>query len=154
MDSNRFEGALQLYMKNPESMPFEERIKLIGSRDYKYLQAAMIQARKVDGTIFDGFRCLNMEIGMTELACIKEHGAVYINHVGGHTSCVEYSQFCRRSEIVFPDFTLSDIRVKKYSGGVHWYAFIGDMQVKNGEAVKWNSAEAAQNAAKAIVLGQ
>lgn len=155
IDQNRFEGALEMYMqgKNPENMPLQERIALMENRDFKYLQAAIIQATKVDGTIFDGFRCLNMEIGMTELKCIKEHGAVYINRVGGHTFALEYTQFCRRKELVFPNFKSTDIRVKKYPEGVHWYAFIDDMQVKNGECVKWNTREAAQHAAEAIVLG-
>lgn len=155
MDSNKFEAALQMYMQkvDPENMPLEKRIKLMESRDFKFLQAAMIQARKINGTILEGFRCPNMEIGMTELRCIREHGAVYINRAGGHTYDLPYTQFCRRKELVFPDFRLSDIRIKKYPGGVHWYAFIGDMQVKNGEDIKWNSSEAAQNAAKDIVLG-
>lgn len=80
--------------------------------------------------------------------------AVYINRTGGHTYPHIYTQFCRKKELVFPDFRLSEIRVKRYPGGVHWYAFIRDMQVKNGEDVKWNSSEAAQNAAKAIVSGE
>ena len=154
-DQKRYEGALMLYMQNRnlEKMPFEERIRLMDSRDYKYLQAAIIQARKVGGSILDGFRCLNMEVGMTELRCIHEHGAVYINRVGGHTYGLEYTQFCRRKNLVFPDFKLSDIRVRKFSEGVHWYAYIDDMQVKNGENEKWNTFEAAQRAAEAIVLG-
>lgn len=156
MDTNRYEGALQLYMQkiHPEELPLAERIKLMESRDFKYLQAAVMQAQKVEGTILDGFRCLNMEIGMAELRCIREHGAVYINPAGGHTFSFEYSQFCRRKELVFPDFQLSDIRVKKYPAEVHWYAYIGDMQVRNGAHEKWNSPEAARNAAEAIVLGE
>lgn len=69
---NRYEGAIKLYMKFKEEgkewynllegMPLEERIKTMESKDFKYLQCAIIKAKQVEGTIFDGFRCLNMEI--------------------------------------------------------------------------------------------
>lgn len=154
-DQKRVEGVLMLFMqkKNPEDLPLEDRIKMMKSRDYKYLQAAIIQAKKVEGRILDGFRCLNMEIGKAELQCIKEHGAVYINRVGGHTYALDYTQFCRRKELVFPNFKLSDIRVRKYPEGVHWYAYIDDMQVKNGDNVKWSTCDAAKRAAEEIVMG-
>lgn len=144
---------MYLENKRPEDLPMEERIKLMGNRDYKYLQAAIIQARKADGTILDGFRCLNMEVGKSELQCIKEHGAVFINKVGGHTFSLAYNQFCRRKELIYPDFKMSDIRVIHYQGGLHWYAFVGDMQVRNGEKCKWNTSGEAKRAAEIIVSG-
>lgn len=112
-----------------------------------------MQAQNVEGTIIDGFRCLNMEIGMKELNNIKRDGAVYINRVGGSTFSVDYTQFCRRKELIFPDFKKEDIRVRRFEGGCHWYAYIGDMQVRNGTELKWNTKEAAQRAAERIVEG-
>lgn len=41
--------------------------------------------------------------------------------------------------------------MKQFRGGSHWYAYIGDMQVRNGEELKWNTQEAARSAAEAIV---
>lgn len=155
VDSNKFEGALRMYVDGVkiEELPLEERIKKMQERNYKYLQAAVIQAQKVEGTILDGFRCLNMEIGMNELRCIKENGAVYLNRAGGHTFALEYTQFCRRKELVFPDFKMSDIRIKQFQGGKHWYAFIGDMQVRNGKQLKWDTFHEAEQAANRIVAG-
>lgn len=155
VDSNKFEDAFRMYADGVkiEELPLEERIKKMQERNYKYLQAAVMQAQKVEGTILDGFRCLNMEIGMSELRCIKENGAIYLNRAGGHTFALEYTQFCRRKELVFPDFKLSDIRIKQFQGGKHWYAFIGDMQVRNGEQLKWDTFQEAEQAANRIVAG-
>lgn len=157
---NRYEGAIKLYMKFKEEgkewynllegMPLEERIKTMESKDFKYLQCAIIKAQQVEGTIFDGFRCLNMEIGAGELATIREHGAVFINPAGGHTWGIETVQFCRRKQLVFPQYSREDIRLKQFNGGRHWYAYIGDMQIRDGDCLKWNTRAAAQAAAEAM----
>lgn len=158
---SRYEGALEMYMRWKQEgkdyedavmeLPLTERIKLTQDRDFKYLQCAIIQARKIGGTILDGFRSLNMEIGAAYLQTIREHGAVYINPVGGKTFDVKYTQFCRRKELVFPEYKREDIRVKQFKGGQHWYAYIGDTQVRNGDQMKWNTYNKAFEAATALV---
>lgn len=163
---NRYEGAIMLYKelrgkaKNGQSVmevvmekPLEERIKLMSNRDFQYMHAAIIQAEKIEGTFLDGIRCLIMEMGMNELKDIRENGACYINHVGGKTFNLNYTQFCRRKELVFPDFKIEDIRVKQFSGGKHWYAFVGDMQVRDGDILKWDTEDEAYHKALEIVEG-
>ena len=154
-DGQRYEGAIRMYKdgKRPENMSLEERIKasMEGNRDFMLMQAAIMQAQNIEGTFLDGIRALNMEIGMKQLKDIRESGAVYINPVGGSTFSVDYVQFCRRKELIFPDFKREDIRVRRFEGGCHWYAYIGDMQVRNGTELKWNTQEAARSAAEAIV---
>lgn len=161
---SRYEGAINLYRKLRQEgrdwhnlldgMELQERIKMMESKDFKYIQCAIIKAQQIEGTIFDGFRCLNMEIGMAQLDNIKQYGAVFINPAGGHTHGVETVQFCRRKQLVFPDFKKEDIRVRKFNGGQHWYAYIGDMQVRDGDRLKWNTKDAAQAAAEALVTEQ
>ena len=162
---NRYAGAFDLFMRLYNKagsvnrvmdvvmeMPIGERIELMTSRDFKYMQAAILQAQKVDqANIFDGFRFLNMEIGMKELGDIREYGACFINPVGGSTFGIEYKQFVRRKELVFPDFKREDIRIKQFKDGTHWYAYIGDMQVRDGDTLKWNTREEAYNRALAMV---
>lgn len=158
---NRYEGAINLYRKFKEDgkewynllddLPLQERIKMMESKDFKYIQCAIIKAKQIEGTILDGFRCLNIEIGMTQLENIRKYGAVFINEVGGHTHEVETMQFCRRKQLIFPNFCREEIRIKQFKGGKHWYAYIGDMQVRNGDQLKWNTKEAARAAAEAIV---
>lgn len=50
-----------------------------------------------------------------------------------------------------PSFKREEIRVKQFKGGQHWYAYIGDMQIRDGDQLKWNAQEAAQAAAEALV---
>jgi len=159
--SSRYEGAIKLYMEMRQegkefhdfmgSLPFEERIRLMDSRDYKYLQCALIKAQKTGGNIFDGFRGLTVETGATELGTIREYGAVFINPAGGHTHGVETMQFCYRKQPIFPCFKYEEIRVKRFEGGHHWYAYIGDVQVRDGDnKIKWDTEEEARRAAEAL----
>lgn len=158
---SRYEGAIDLYMKLRQDgkewynlldgMELQERIKMMESKDFKYIQCAIIKAQQVEGNIFDGFRCLTMEIGAAQLDNIRKYGAVFVNAAGGHTHGVETAQFCRRKQLVFPDFKKEEIRVKQFKGGRHWYAYIGDMQLRNGDQLKWNTQEAAQRAAEAMI---
>lgn len=118
MKDGRYEDAFTMYLQDGspdqilEKLTLEERIAKMNDRNFKYLQAAIIQAGKGNGNIFDGFRWLNIEVGMNQLRTIKEYGAVFINPVGGHTFQLEYTQFCRRKNLVFPNFKRSDIRIK------------------------------------------
>lgn len=160
--SGRYEGAISLYMKIKQEgkslydfmdgLPHKERIELMESRDYKYLHCALIKAEKSGGTLFDGFRGLNMETGMAELETVKRYGAVFINPAGGHTHGIKTVQFCRRKQMIFPTFCRSDIRAEQFKGGKHWYAYIGDMQVRNGDIMKWNTEEEARRAAEELVM--
>ena len=138
---SRYEGAINLYRK----------LRQEGREWHNLLDGMELQERIIEGTIFDGFRCLNMEIGMAQLDNIRQYGAVFINPAGGHTHGIETVQFCRRKQLVFPDFKKEDIRVRKFNGGQHWYAYIGDMQVRDGDQLKWNTQEAARAAAEALV---
>lgn len=136
-----------------EAMPSEERFALMmkNMNDFNLMRGAIIQAEKINGTIFDGFRSLNIEMGVKELNDIRRDGQTYINPVGGSTFDIQYTQWCRRNELVFPNYTESDIRIKQFDGGNHYYAYIGDMQLRDGENIKWNTYEQAYNAAIDIV---
>ena len=76
--------------------------------------------------------------------------ALPIYPAGGHTWGIETVQFCRRKELVFPNFKREDIRLKQFNDGRHWYAYVGDMQLRDGDCLKWNTREAAQAAAEAV----
>lgn len=155
--SGRFDGAMEMYIREGhpydilEKLSTEERIKKMEDRDFKRLQAAVMQAEKGDRTILDGFRCLNLEIGMGQMKTLEQYGAIYINCVGGHTFGLQFSQFCRRKNMVFPNFKKSDIKIKQFEGGEHYYAYVGDMQVRDGGRLKWNSHEEAYNKALEII---
>lgn len=165
---NRYEGAITLYKdclfeKNEDESvleyimhkPFEERIRIMQTKDFQFMYMAIQKAEKRDNmTFLDGIRAINLEMGESDLRYIREDGAVYFNRVGGKTFSVDYVQFCRRKNLVFPDFKVSDIRVKQQTGGTHYYAYIGDMQVRDRNILKWNTFDEAYKRAYELVTGE
>lgn len=155
--SGKFDEAFSMYLNNGypyeilEKLSVEERIKKMQDKDFKILLGAVMQAEKNELSILDGFRSLNMEIGLGQMRTIEEYGAIYINCVGGYTFGLNYNQFCRRKELVYPDFKESDIRIKQFQGGEHYYAYVGDMQVRDGENFKWNSYKEAYDKALEVI---
>ena len=91
------------------------------------------------------------EIKGTQLDCLLKYGCLYINRKGGYHFPYKgdepYTQFVRRKELIFPDYEQKDIRVKQFPCGTHFYAYIGDLEVKDGDILKWNTYEEAYNKA-------
>lgn len=95
------------------------------------------------------------EIKGNQLDCLLEKGALFINSKGGyhfpHEKDEPYTQFYRKMELVWPEFEEKDIRIKRFPGGEHFYAYIGNVEVKNGDQIKWNTYEEAYKAAKELI---
>lgn len=156
--SGRYDGAMEMYLREGHpsdilsKLNMKERIEKMQDKNFKRLQAAVMQAEKGGRTIFDGFRCLNIEVGMGQMRTLEQYGAIYINCVGGYTFGLQYRQFYLRKELIFPNFKESDIHIKRYGeGGNHYYAFIGDMQVREGDKLKWNTRDEAYNMALRVL---
>lgn len=147
-NKDKNEGVFDYIMRKP----IEERIKIMQTKDFQLMYMAIRNAEERDNmTFLDGIRAINLEMGESDLKYIREDGAVYFNRVGGKTFSVNYVQFCRRKNLVFPDFKESDIRVKQQTGGRHYYAYIGDMQVRDGDILKWNTFDEAYKRAYELV---
>ncbi len=154
-DGARYEGVIRNRAEGRrlEDMTMEERIAatLEGNRNFLYEQAAVMIAGRSGGSFIDGIKGLQLETFQSELRNIREYGAVFMNRVGGHTFLLKYSQFVHRKEPIFPSYRREDIRVRRFEGGSHFYAFVGDMQVRKGDTLKWNTLEAARKAAEAVL---
>lgn len=79
---------------------------------------------------------------------INNGNIIVVNKNGGYFMLDKdkqgvYSQWCKRDRIEFPEFKRKDIRIKKFPLGNHWYAYVGDIQIKDGDKIKWNSYEEA-----------
>lgn len=98
-------------------------------------------------TIWQGIQGMTLEVAMRQLEKIRDYGAIFINRRGGyHTDYDghhEYPDFVHRKELIFPDFKSSDIRIKQFPGGEHYYAYIGDTQVRDGDTLKWSTRDEA-----------
>lgn len=121
-------------------------------------QAVVLYGQKNPGfTIYQAIAGFN-SIRVTHLVKnLEEYGTVYINCVGGSTfkyNDIEYA-VVRRSSLVWPDYRKEDIRVKQFDGGTHWYAYIGDVQVRlstgNGTILKWSTYDEAYQAALSYI---
>ena len=79
---------------------------------------------------------------------------VYINHNGGW--CFgekDYSDWYDSENLVFPDFTKDQIKIEQWGGGRHYYAYIGKLQVRDGDTIKWDTYDEAYHQAM-IIVGQ
>lgn len=134
-------------------MPSEKRFSLMvnNQKDFNSMYAAIMYAEENETTILDGFRSLNMLIGYEYLMSLRKDGVIYLNPVGGRTFRIDYTQFCRRKELSFPHFTENDIRIRQFNGGTHYYAYVGNVEVRDGDTKKWNTYDEAYQRAKELV---
>ena len=152
--NNRYDTALCKAIYNPiKKMSLEERIEasINGDKNYKLLQAGMIMAQKYNTTLYGGFEHLQIEFGMVLHKDIKENGETFVNCVGGKTYSLKYDQFVWRKELVFPNYTVNDIRIEKFRCGSHFYAYIGDTQLRDRDKLKWNTYQEAYDFAINVV---
>lgn len=87
---------------------------------------------------------------------INSGNTIAINSVGGYFVLrygkdKKYSQWCKRKELVFPSFKKEELKIKRFPMGNHWYAYLGDMQIRDNDKLKWNSYEEAYEYAKQFI---
>ena len=79
---------------------------------------------------------------------------LYFNRVGGwNYGKNEFTQWVDKDELVFPDFKKNEIKIKQFTDGKHFYAYIDNMQVRDGDTLKWNTYEEAYNKALQVLGG-
>lgn len=135
-----------------ENLTSEQRFNLMREdmTGWNILHGALLSAEK-DMTILDALRSLNMQFGMDYADHLKRDGVLFLNPVGGATLPFSYENFCFREKLVWPDFTEKDIRIKQFSGGRHWYAYLGDIEVKQDGIKRFNTHAEAYNAAASLL---
>lgn len=95
----------------------------------------------VGGKIFDA-----------KASAILRDGKIYINKNGGFFShnkdlTILDEILVDSDRVVFPQYTEKDIRIKQWEDGTHWYAYVGDFQVKWDGDTKWDTEKKATTAA-------
>lgn len=124
----------------------------------KRTRAVVMYGQKNSLSIFDAIQGFEGMIASQRIGLIEEYGAIYLNRVGGHTfmhhTDIEYAVI-RRKKLTWPDFKRSEIRVKSFEGGEHFYAYIDDVQVKQGRGndtiMKWDTYDEAYRAALSYI---
>ena len=124
--------------------------------EYAETQGVLIYARNLNSTFPRALTLLYEEVGLNMLHDIQDNGQIWVNSKGGYNSVFNEdmeTQTIWRSELVFPEYKRDDIRIKQFQGGTHWYAYIGDLQVKtnDGQTLKWNTYEEAYKHAQSVL---
>lgn len=79
-----------------------------------------------------------------------EDKVIYINKNHGWNSIEkDVEQFVHKNIIEFPkSLKNGKINIKKFPLGNHYYLYIDDIQIRDGNKLKWNTYEEAENFAK------
>ena len=74
---------------------------------------------------------------------LKGRNLYFNRHGGWHSGINDYDQWYDSEKLIFPDFNKSEIKIEQFPMGEHYYAYIGNMQVRDGDTLKWNTYEEA-----------
>ena len=125
---------------------------LVAHTEFGYYAEDVSKTMGVDIPCAYGILAMMQKESMKNI--LRKTGAVYINSTGGfhgERAVCTHTAFVRRDTPEFPHYFSRDIRVKMFPGGTHWYAYVGDMQVRDGDILKWNSYEEAYAMAEKYV---
>ena len=119
----------------------------------KHIQQAALtllvdqHARNNNQTCIEAITDIAGELAESMMNALYARGVIYVNPNGGWNTggpdMPESGSFCRKKRLVWPDFTESQIRISQFPGGQHYYAYIGDVQVRDKNKLKfdtWNEA--------------
>lgn len=76
---------------------------------------------------------------------------IYINRKGAYhwtDGTEKNSNWYESTTLTFPELKEDAIKIEKFPLGNHYYAYIGKMQVRDGDTLKWNTYQEAYEAAK------
>lgn len=111
-----------------------------------------ILANAKDSDLWNEFMALREKQHCDMTHMILEGHTLYVNTQGGY--CISLKWTTNRYEtekLQWPVFSEDDIRIRKWPDGTHFYAYIGPVQVKDGNTLKWNSESDARAAAMSYV---
>jgi hypothetical protein len=96
---------------------------------------------------------------------LQRFGFVNINRLGGCNASQWPAQLViKKDELIFPMLSRKDVTIKTweweekkryaYRPGYkyHWYAYLGDVQLKDGDIDKWDTREAAETFVDSLFL--
>lgn len=94
------------------------------------------------------------DIHFSRLNLVKKYGKIFINKRGGyftpHKDIIVTDEILLKNKgFRFPEYKESDIKLRQWKGGTHWYAKIGNIDVVDEDGnVKWDTLQEARIKAK------
>ena len=116
--------------------------------------AVVLSAENRKQSIIEGVLHFKQRVIIDQLDWLHKEGKIFINPKGGYCfpdKRTQTIQHVYRDKLLFPCFTENDIRIKRFPMGEHFYAYIGDVELHDGDIRKWNSREEARAFAKQYV---
>ena len=120
-----------------------------------YFNIARIQSTGKNPSLLEGTALTVDRLVNDKIQMIEKYGGIYINKNGGYMPFYEDLEIIdeftvnKPEDIIFPHYTESDIRIKQWDGGTHYYAYVGMYSVYDyHNNNKWNSKEKAMEEAK------
>lgn len=117
-------------------------------------QAIYFNASNNKKSIIESTLEISGKVSSAQVDALCENGYIYINSVGGWCDKLISTprSFIYKEGFTFPHFTKSDIHISKFPGGQHYYAHIGEMEVRDGDTIKWNTREEAYKQALKFLI--
>lgn len=157
--STKWWNVVDNYIKGKEFNEYKRKRGLISNthmpheKEATLTQTVVLHASNNHQNIMEAIMELSETVASNQMRDVQEYGAIYINRLGSYhgDSPKMKLPFVHRDNLVFPDFKENEIRVKQFPNGEHWYAYIDDVQVRDGDILKWNSYEEAYKQAKKYI---
>lgn len=149
-DNHSFENDKNHYIKLKNSN--NSSATLVSHSTYGFF---INMAEKAGNSIDDAYNQLRL-LQITNMAkALDEKKRIFVNKNDGFcfTQPCEFDSphFVYRDSLSFPVYFSNDIRIKRFDDGVHYYAYVGDTQVRNGNIIKWNTYEEALKEAESYI---
>lgn len=160
VNPTRFGKAFENYFMGKDWDEFKRPARRIALDHSPYREeapltyAVCLHAAKNNQNICTGILSFETMTALQQLDKIKQYGCIFINHVGGYHADYDGQHqydFIRKDELVFPDFKKSEIKIEKFPNGTHYYAYIDNNQVRDGDTLKWDTYQDAYEHALAYI---
>ena len=138
-------------------------VKGINGEENPYQQlydAAEVYARNRNVSVVQGMSMLADSMTDKQVDAISAGHILWFNEKGGYNYGLDryVPATVYRDKLLFPNYTKKDIRVSRWGGGQHYYAKVGEIEVKeyiDGEIImKWNTYEEAYEKALMYCLDE
>lgn len=137
LSSNQIMKGFQSLLTKPEDCHYERNEYLI------YLSALNNKTDIVSTTVNLMEKQLKVQINE-----ILKGKNLYFNHVGGwHSGNDDFDQWVDSDKLIFPNLQKEQIKIEQFPNGEHFYAYIGNVQIRDRDTLKWNTYEEAYNKA-------
>ena len=149
LTNGRYARALQNYLTDSQYRP-----DVVGHGHHvaeaPLTLAAYLRGVNRNSSVVQALLDLESETAWTMAENLVRTGHIYINSVGGWNCLRVRPEPCdvvHSRHLVWPSFTESDIHISRFPGGRHWYARVGNVDVRNGDTLRFDTRERARAAA-------